>query len=55
MLTIRDLGRGIAKLLLECLHDFRKGRMRRVQLLKRKILAIGRSTADLFVDTAVQL
>jgi hypothetical protein len=30
MLTIRDLGRGIANLILELLHDFREGVVGRV-------------------------
>lgn len=55
MLTISDLGRGIAKFLVELPHHVRQGVVRGVELVERAILTVGRPPAGMLVHPAVQL
>ena len=46
MLTMSDLGRAIAKLLLELPHDILQRVVRRVELGEREVLTVGCATAN---------
>jgi hypothetical protein len=54
MLTIRDLGRGIAELILECAYNIRKGGVGSLKLIQRKVLPVCALPANVLIDTAVQ-